>query len=232
MARNSYEVANAAFAIASLILTTNLMLAITSLPLLVLAMTTDPTMTWPLIAVAAVISAPGIPAAYRVFLEHRAGGTGPVRAFARGYRATWRKTLLVALIVVAVLVVLYVDVHAVARLSFAVVVVPLLWMLAILSLAAGMLIFVALAEDPKARVRRLVRAALVLSVRRWYLTVVSLLLGVVQIALFTNIPALAIGVTASAVLYLVWANSRYTLRPILPAAQNAAGSPTDSQGLL
>jgi hypothetical protein len=110
-------------------------------------------------------------------------------------------------------------VRALAATALGVVVVPVLLMLSVLTLAAGMLALVAIAEVPVARLRDVLRAALLLGVRRWYLTVVSLLIGAVQITLFANLPAIAVGVTASAALYLIWANCRYTLRPVLPAAE-------------
>jgi hypothetical protein len=52
---------------------------------------------------------------------------------------------------------------------------------------------------------------------------VTLLVLVSQAMLFASFPAIALGITASAALYLAWANSRYTLRPVLDieAAQTA-----------
>jgi uncharacterized membrane protein YesL len=154
-----------------------------------------------------------------VFREHGHNGPGPVRAFLRGYRATWRKALAIGAATAALLVVLLVDVRALAASTAGVVVVPVLLMLSVLALAAAMLSLVAVAEVPVARLRDVLRASLLLGVRRWYLTLVSLLIGAVQIAVFANLPAIAAGVTAAAALYLIWANCRYTLRPVLPATE-------------
>ena len=68
---------------------------------------------------------------------------------------------------------------------------------------------------PGARMRDIVKAALYLCVRRWYLTALSLTVLGVQIGLFTTMPAIAIGLTCAPALYVAWANSRYTLRPVL-----------------
>ncbi|MFT4210819.1 MAG: ferredoxin-NADPH reductase, partial [Microbacterium sp.] len=76
---------------------------------------------------------------------------------------------------------------------------------------------VALAEAPATRLRDLLRAGTALAVRRWYLSLVSLAVLVAQFLLFSSSPAFAIGLTAAPALYLVWANARFTLRPLLPA---------------
>jgi uncharacterized membrane protein YesL len=200
---------------AYLVLITNLLLVVSCLPLVVLLVTTDPVRSWPLIAGAAVLAAPGVCAAFRSFAEHDAGGLGPIRAFSAGLRATWRRALLIGVAAVAVGVVLLVDVRMLSGTAVAVVVVPLLAVLAVLMVAAAILALVAIAEVPTARLRDVVRASIVLAVRRWYLTAVSLFALAAQGAVFTAAPAIGLGVTAGAILYLVWTNSRFALRPVL-----------------
>jgi uncharacterized membrane protein YesL len=205
MRRISHGFVSTAFEVVYLGLATNLMLVLACLPLLVLAIGTNPAESWPFLAAAAAIAAPGF-RAFTVFREHGHNGPGPVRAFLRGYRATWRKALAIGAATAALLVVLLVDVRALAASAAGVVVVPVLLMLSVLALAAGMLSLVAVAEVPVARLRDVLRASLLLGVRRWYLTLVSLLIGAVQVAVFANLPAIAAGVTAAAALYLIWAN--------------------------
>jgi hypothetical protein len=67
-----------------------------------------------------------------------------------------------------------------------------------------------------------VRASLYLSLRRWYLTAVSLAILAAQAAVFATAPALGLGLTASASLYFAWTNSRFTLRPVLDLDEKAA----------
>lgn len=196
-------------------LITNLLLVLSCLPFVVLLVTTDPLLSWPLLAVAAPLCAPGIAAAFRAFREHDAGGLGPIRAFGAGLRATWKRSLLIGAAVVAVLVVLLVDVRAVSASAAATVMVPVLAVLAVLTAGVGLLALVAIAEVPTARLRDVLRASAYLGVRRWYLTAVSLLALGAQAAVFASAPALGLGVTASAILYLAWTNSRFTLRPVL-----------------
>ncbi len=102
---------------------------------------------------------------------------------------------------------LLVDVRMLSTTAAAVVTVPLLAVLALLAIAVGLVALVAIAEVPAARLRDVVRASLYLGLRRWYLTAVSLLVLAAQVAVFATVPALALGLTASAALFFAWANS-------------------------
>ncbi|MGU3644526.1 ferredoxin-NADPH reductase [Microbacterium sp. C23T] len=200
----------------------NLLLVVSSLPLVVLLVTTDPLYSWPLLAIAAPLAAPGLAAAFRAFREHGEGGRGPIRAFFAGLRATWRRALLIGAAVAAVIVVLLVDVRMLSNTAVAVFTVPLLGVLALLAIAVGLVALVAIAEVPAARLRDVLRASLYLSLRRWYLTAASLAALAAQVAVFATAPALGLGLTASAALFFAWTNSRFTLRPVLDLDEKAA----------
>ncbi|MFB7883079.1 ferredoxin-NADPH reductase [Microbacterium sp. NPDC056057] len=200
----------------------NLLLVVSSLPLVVLLVTTDPLYSWPLLAIAAPLAAPGLAAAFRAFREHGEGGLGPIRAFVAGLRATWRRALLIGVAVAAVVVVLLVDVRMLSNTAAAVFTVPLLGVLALLAIAVGLVALVAIAEVPTARLRDVLRASLYLSLRRWYLTAASLAALAAQVAVFATAPALGLGLTASAALFFAWTNSRFTLRPVLDLDEKAA----------
>lgn len=206
----------------SLLLITNLLLVVSCLPLVMLLMTTDPALSWPLIALATPLATPGVCAAFRAFREHGAGGSGPVAAFWAGLRDTWRRSLLIGSATTALVVVLLVDVRALSATDAAVFVIPLLAVLVVLAVAASLLALVGLAEVPTAGWRDLLRASVYLSLRRWYLTAVSLGVLVAQAGVFQAAPALGLGITASVVLYLAWTNSRFTLRPVLDLDEAAA----------
>jgi len=206
----------------------NLLLIVSCLPLVALLVTTDPSYSWPLLAIAAPLAAPGLAAAFRAFREHGAtatagaGGLGPIRAFAAGLRDTWWRALVIGAAVTAVVVVLLADVRMLAASPAAVFTVPLLGVLGLLAIGVGLLSLVAFAEVPTARFRDVLRASLLLGLRRWYLTAVSLVAFGVQAAVFSTAPALGLGLTASAALYLAWTNSRFTLRPVLDLDETAA----------
>ncbi|KJL48821.1 hypothetical protein RS84_00988 [Microbacterium hydrocarbonoxydans] len=193
----------------------NLLVLVAAAPLVVLLITTDPALSWPLLALAAPLAAPALTGAFTAFREFGHGEPQVVRSFLRGWKATWRKGMLIGAAAAASVVVLLVDVRAVSALPASVVVVPVLALLTVIAVATGLGSLVALAEAPQARMRDILKAALYLSVRRWYLTALSFAVLGVQLALFTTMPAIAIGLTCAPALYIAWANSRYTLRPVL-----------------
>jgi len=205
-----------------LALITNLLLIAACLPFVVLLVTTDPMLSWPLLALAAPFCAPGLAAAFAAFRENSVGGLGPIRAFITGWRATWRKALALGAIVVAVAVVLLVDVRFFSDSPLSVAVVPALGVLTALTAAVALVGLVGISEAPKARLVDVIKAAAYLGLRRWYITVVSIAVLAIQATLFTTLPAIALGVTAAPALYLAWANSRFTLRPVLDTEEVAA----------
>lgn len=203
------------FGVVYLGLMTNVLLLVASFPLVALLITTDPSRSWPVLLIAAVLAAPGISAASSAFRAHAAGSGQVIRSFLAGWRATWRKALAIGAIAGAILAVVLVDVRFFSSGPMGVVVIPVLAVIAVLTLAASLNALVALSEVPGARLRDIAKAALLLSVRRWYLSIVSLGIIAVQAVLFSTMPAIAIGLSAAPALYLAWANARFTLRPAL-----------------
>lgn len=193
----------------------NFLVLVTASPLVVLLMTTDPALSWPLLALAAPLAAPALAGAFTAFREFGRGEPQVVRSFLRGWKATALKGMAIGAIAAASVVVLLVDVRAVSASPASVMIVPVLALLAVLTVSTSLVALVALAEEPGARMRDIVKAALYLCVRRWYLTALSLAVLGVQFGLFTTMPAIAIGLTCAPALYVAWANSRYTLRPVL-----------------
>lgn len=203
-------------------LMTNFLVLIAALPLVVLLITTDPALSWPLLALAAPLAAPALTGAFTAFRDFGRGEPQVVRSFLRGWRATWRTAMLIGLLVTAAVVVLLVDVRAVVDTAASVVIVPVLALLTVIAAATALVGLVAVAEAPGARMRDILKAALYLGVRRWYLTALSFTVLGVQVALFTTMPAIAIGLTCAPALYVAWANSRFTLRPVLDESEAVA----------
>ncbi|MDD7961362.1 DUF624 domain-containing protein [Microbacterium thalli] len=215
MKRISHNTYATVFGVVYLGLMTNLLLLASCLPFVVLLVITDPALSWPMLAVVAPLCAPGITAAFATFRAHGDGDTRVVRTFVRSWKRSWRKAMLLGVVVVAALVVVLVDVRFFAPLQAGAAVVPVLAVLTVLVLAASLVAFAALAEEPDAAQRSIARAAVFLSVRRWWLSLVSLAVIAVQAGLFVAMPAVAIGLSAAPALYLAWANARYILRPVL-----------------
>jgi ABC-type transport system involved in multi-copper enzyme maturation permease subunit len=111
--------------------------------------------------------------------------------------------------------VLGVDARAAWGRPIGALVIPILAVASILVGSASLLALVTIAERPTVRLRDALRACLYLAVRRWYLTFGSLaVLGLLE-TLLANRPAIALGLAAAPLLYVVWANSRFTLNPAL-----------------
>jgi uncharacterized membrane protein YesL len=215
MKRISYGTLSMVTGVVYLGLITNVLLIVAAFPLVALLITSDPARSWPLLALAAPLCAPAISAAFVTFRDYSHGGITPARTFLAGWLATWRRAATLGVIATGIVVVLLVDVRFFAGSAIGVAIVPVIGVIAAIVVAVTLVSLVAISESPKARLRDVIKASLYLGVRRWYLTLVSLAVLATQAALFTSLPAIALGLTATPALYLAWANSRYSLRPVL-----------------
>lgn len=197
----------------------NMLLVVGCLPVVAALFTTEATKSWPLYALLAPVCAPGVCGVFAVMSAYSTGRTSSVFAtFGRAWRATARPAMLWGAGASAVLVVIGVDARAAWGHRAGALTLPLLAMLGVLTVATTLLGLVTIAERPTARLRDVVRACAYLAVRRWYLTGLSLVVLALLAQLVTTRPALALGLAAAPLLYVVWANSRYSLRAALDAA--------------
>ncbi|GIH14971.1 hypothetical protein Raf01_31430 [Rugosimonospora africana] len=205
-------------------LLTNLLLAVGCLPLVAGLVMTDPSRSWPLLALVAPVCAPALCAAFGVLSAYSAGrSTAVLRTFAHVWRATAGKATAAGALATATTVVLGVDARAAWGRPVGAAAIPVLVVAMVLVASTALLAMVVLAERPTVRLRDALRACLYLAVRRWYLTVASLSVLAVLETLLAARPAVALGLAASPLLYVVWANSRYTLRAALePGARPAS----------
>lgn len=219
MKRVSHGMYATLFGVVHLALGVNLMLAVVASPFIVLLVTTDPSLSWPLLTLAAVPAGAGIAAAFGTFREHGAGERSVFRTFIRQLRATGLKALALSAIVVALVAVAAVDAFVLVPTGIGAVLAPLLAVIALLAVAVGFVGLTALAEDPRARLRDVIRISLLLAVRRLPFTLASFAVIGVQAAVIVAAPALGFGVTSAACLYVVWAGARHTLQPALRPAE-------------
>ncbi|WP_232531703.1 ferredoxin-NADPH reductase [Microbacterium halophytorum] len=215
MKRISHGMYATLFGVVHLALGVNLMLAVVASPFIALLVTTDPSLSWPLLALAAIPAGAGIAAAFGTFREHASGERSVFRTFIRQLRATGLKALALSCAVVTAVVVAAVDVFVLVPTGAGAVLAPLLVVIALLAVAVGFVGLTALTEDPSARLRDVIRISLLLAVRRLPFTLASFAVIGVQAAVVVAAPALGIGVTAAACLYVVWAGARHTLQPAL-----------------
>jgi uncharacterized membrane protein YesL len=198
-----------------LALMTNLLLIASCLPVVVVLLTTDPARSWGILAVVLPLLAPAFTAATVVFAAFSdEGGVPVVRTYARAWRTHLRRSLGVGAAATAGIVVLAVDIRAVSSSRVGAVAVPVFVVLAVLVVLTSVLALVAVPERPDVTVVRLLRASVFLGLRRWYLTAASLVVLLLLAAVTISRPAIGLGLAAAPLLYVVWANSRFTLQPI------------------
>lgn len=200
-------------------LATNMLLLVSCLPVVLLLVTTDPARSWPLLAMLAPLGGPAVVGAFRAFalIGSDGSGSGVLRTYLEGWRSAWRRAAAFTAGAVLALVVIGVDIRAVSSTPAGVVVIPLLIVLAVLVAMVTLFGLIGYARVPRARLRDIVRGSAVLGVRRLLLSLATLGVLGLQVLLFTQLPAVALGFTAAPLLYVVWANGSHILAPILPA---------------
>jgi len=213
-------------------LITNLLLAVSCPPLLLIALlgSGPPSITGSVLLLPT--AAPGMAAAFGVF----AGLTqepdrAPGRAFVRAWRRSWRPALAVAAVGSAALGILAADVGYVWGTPYGALLIPLFLTLAALAGATTLLALVAVSQGPSPGPLALLRPCAVLAARRWYLSAMSLAVLSVLPAAVAARPALGLGLAPAPLLYVVWANGRHSLRPAALARPPATASPRADRSL-
>lgn len=207
-------------------LMTNLLLAVTNLPLLVLFIATDVRVTWlPVVALVPLLAI-SLTAAFSVFEDFTVGGsTGVAKGYLRAWAAHARRAGAVGVIAAVGMFVLAVDVTAVWGKPIGAAAIPLFVTLAVLLTATTLHVLASIVLGIEARsALALWKACLYFSVRRWYLTAMSVFALFLLLAFIYATPAWGVGLAASPILYLAWTNSRQALLPIASQAARTAVS--------
>ncbi|WP_067779823.1 hypothetical protein [Actinomyces vulturis] len=229
----------------------NALLTLTMLPMLILVMgAADPLGSYPFLFLCLWASSPGIAAmftAYRdcpglSFSRHdsheflraqhegvmawpywiAADGSGVVKPFFRAYRKLAVRALISSAVTLGfslacIFYLSFVRVHEWGQY----VSIPLA-VGAGLGILVWQVALVAVGEFPKARMSALLRNSFVLSVKTIYLTVINL--AVLALTFFAVLyqPILALMLASGLLLYVVWANSRWALMPLMQALNDEA----------
>ncbi|MEV7972607.1 ferredoxin-NADPH reductase [Cellulomonas sp. NPDC089187] len=200
-------------------LMTNLLLVIAVLPAVALLLFSDIAGTWPLLVLASPLLAPALTATFAVFADFSDhGSTTAVRTFARAWWRDLRRSLTLGAAVAAVVSIAAVNIRFLMSTSggAGAMLIPIQAMLALIALATGLMALVGVPELRDLRLRDLLRAALYLAMRRWYLTVGAFVVLGLLGSLVIARPAIALGVAAAPLLFVVWGTLRFALRPLLP----------------
>jgi uncharacterized membrane protein YesL len=201
-------------------LATNVLLAVSNLPLLYLFVATDVRATWlPVLALAPLLAI-SLAAAFSVFQRFTAeGNVSVVREYVRAWAAQARPAGATGVVVALGMFVLAVDIGAVSGAPIGAAAIPMFVMLMALLVSAALHVLVGIVLGVEARnALALWKASLYFSVRRWYLTVMSLFGLLLLVSIIYATPAWGIGLVASPILYVAWTNSRQALLPIAATA--------------
>jgi uncharacterized membrane protein YesL len=197
----------------------NLLLVVGCAPLVVGILVTDPARSWPLLALVTPLCLPAVVGVFAVMSGVRDGQSPVLSTFARTWRASFKRATSLGASAIGALVLLGVDGAWAWGRTIGAVVIPVFAVAGVLVASTTLLALVALAERPTVWLRDALRACLYLALRRWYLTAVSLLVLVLLVQIIAVRPAIGMGLAAAPLLYIVWANSRFSLRPALDPAE-------------
>ncbi|WP_235565098.1 hypothetical protein [Arthrobacter sp. Soil764] len=201
----------------------NVLLAAANAPLvLCLALVADPIAAWPFFLALSATVPPSLAGLFAAFqaLNDDGAAVKPVASFLRGYRHGFRRSALLGLAAVAVLLFLGVDLAIVQSMPGTALLVPVISVAAALTVAVAVMAIAGVVLLPAAGLKGLAKAALYLSVQRWYLSLAMLaLLGIIAAAALLQ-PVLGVALAPAPLLFVVWSNSAYAFSAALRTPQD------------
>lgn len=213
-----FETFGSMFAFVYTFLAGNVLLALANAPLVFcLALVADPATAWPFFLILSVTIAPSLAGIFDSFraLNDDAGTVKPVAAFLKGYKRCFKRTALLGVLAVAVLLFLGLDLVAVQTMPGAAVLVPLIVMVAAVSVSLTVTTIVGVVNLPDTGLKSILKAALYLVVQRWYLSLgMFLLLGIIVSAAVLQ-PILGVALAPAPLLFVIWSNASYAFHAAL-----------------
>ncbi|WP_091723563.1 DUF624 domain-containing protein [Pseudarthrobacter equi] len=202
-------------------LTGNVLTALANAPLvLCLALVADPAAAWPFFLALTITIPPSLAALFTTFkaLHDDGAAVKPVAAYLTGYRHGFRKTAPLGLAAAATLLFLGVDLVIVQTMPAAALLVPVILVAAATTLAVTMTAIAGVVLHPETSLKNLLKAALYLTVQRWYLSLATLvLLGIIASAAILQ-PVLGIALAPAPLLFIIWSNTTYAYTAALRTA--------------
>lgn len=199
----------------------NVLMALANAPLvLCLALVADPAAAWPFFLALTVTVPPSLAGIFTTFkaLHDDGAAVKPVVAYLRGYRSGFRRTAPLGLAAVALLLFLGVDLVIVQSMPAAALLVPVILTAAAATLALTVTATAGVVLLPETRLKNLLKAALYLTVQRWYLSLAALvLLGIIASAAILQ-PVLGIALAPAPLLFVIWSNASFAYTAALRTA--------------
>ncbi|MHA7987500.1 DUF624 domain-containing protein [Rathayibacter sp. CAU 1779] len=209
------------FGYAYALLLADVLLIVFNLPLAVmLFVTVDSLASWPFSLLLSLTLAPSLVGAFEVFRAMKTEGRPrPFAAFWQGYRRRGAAAFLVGLVTAAIVGFVLLDGTITAGTIWAPLLGPLFAVLGIGSVAAALFALAGLVVFEKASLRAIAKAALYLAVRRWYFSVVSLVMVALIGAAVLLQPVLGAALVPGILLYAVFANAQYSFHRVVEDAK-------------
>jgi len=200
-----------------ILLMTNLMIAVTCLPVWVFALLIDIRASWLWLAVTSILLAPALAGAYAVFKDYSLNrSTTAVRTYFSSWWKSWRRVGLVGLGFQVFFLVVGLDFYAMRLWGYGAWALPAAVVLVAVGSVTAMVAWVGLADRPDLKRRDVLKVSLYLAIRKPGWSLLTLVLLVVLAMILWASPALGLGITLAPGLYVVWGNSRRTLLALLP----------------
>jgi hypothetical protein len=200
------------FGYAYALLMVNVLLVVFNLPLaIMLFVTVDSLQSWPFFLLLSLTLAPSLVGAFGVFHTMREESRPrPFAAFWQAYRRRGARAFVIGIATALIVAFVLLDGTIAAGTIWAPLLGPLFAVLAVGSVAVALFALAGLAVFERASLKAIVKAALYLAVRRWYFSVVSLVMvGLIGAAVLLQ-PVLGAALVPGILLYAVFANAQYS----------------------
>lgn len=217
-----FEAFGSIFGFVYTFLAVNFLLAAANAPLVFfLSFVRDPVAAWPFFLALAVTIAPSLAGAFTAFhalAEEDGPAVKPVAAFVRGYKDSFRRAAPVGIIAVVLLGFLGMDLAILQSMPAAAVLVPLVVVAAATTVCVAVLVVAGMVVLPQVRLKSLAKAALYISVKRWYLSAAALVLLAIVAAAALVQPVLGTALAPAPLLFVVWSNAAFAFKAELQKA--------------
>lgn len=226
MSKVGHETLGNIFTFVYAFLATNMLLALANAPLVFfLAVVANPAASWPFFLALSVTVLPSLAGAFAVFAAIQ-GASGkdaqPFKTFFLAYGRGLRTSVPTSLVAVGIVGILLADVAFLGASKTGALLVPLLVVMAVLAVVTAVATIAGAVMLPQARLRDLVRAALFLAVKRWYLSLAAIVLLGLIAALTLVQPVMGIALAPAPLLFVVWSNASFAISAALAAPSASA----------
>ena len=196
-------------------LATNALVVVACLPLVIMLFTTNPAASWPMLAILAFLLGPALTgafAAFRGFSE--TGSTTAVRTFWKAWARNFQRTATIAALLAALTTIGGINIAFLwNEQALGAALIPLQVILIVLGMVTALMALVGQLDHPQLRLLDLLRLALFVAVRRWYLSLIGLVMLGLLGTVVTELPAIGLGLAIAPLLYVTWGAARNAWRP-------------------